>query len=330
MTTGIHEPVHEQELQPGDLVTVFGGSGFVGRYLVRILAQKGYRVRVAVRHPNEAIFLRTMGGVGQIQPVQANIRDKRSCVAAMAGAKAVVNLVGVLAESGAQGFDALHSVGARRLASLASDEGITHFIQMSAIGADVDSPSAYARSKAAGEAAVLKYIPTAILVRPSIIFGQEDQFFNRFGALATVSPALPLIGGGGARYQPVYVKDVASAIATLLERGDLAGKTVELGGAEIATFRQLMELTLKEIGRNRILATVPFFLAKIMGSVLQWLPRPLLTPDQVEMLKTDNVVSEGAVGLADLGIKPTSMAAILPTYLYRFRRSGQFAKDQTA
>lgn len=330
MTVESRAQARQQGLQPGDLVTVFGGSGFVGRYLVRLLAQKGYRVRIAVRHPNQALFLRTMGGVGQVQPVQANIRDKPSCAAAMAGAKAVVNLVGILSESGVQSFDTIHGIGARRLASLAASAGITNFIQMSALGADADATSVYARSKAAGEVAVLKAVPTAIFVRPSIIFGQEDQFFNRFAAMARLMPALPLVGGGTTKYQPVYVKDVAAAIAVLLERGDMAGRTVELGGPEVATFRQLMELTLKEIGRKRPLVTVPYFQARLLGVVLQWLPSPLLTPDQVELLKSDNIVSEGALSFADLNIRPTTMAAILPTYLYRFRRTGQFAKNQAA
>ncbi len=317
-----------QRLQPGDLVTVFGGSGFVGRYLVALLAQKGYRVRVGVRRPNEALFLRTMGGVGQVQPVQANIRDDRSCAAAMAGAKAVVNLVGILSESGVQNFDAVHRGGARRLATLAADAGITNFIQMSALGADAESKSTYAQTKAAGEKAVLEALPAAILVRPSIIFGPEDQFFNRFAAMARIAPALPLIGGGSTRYQPVYVKDVAAAISALLERADMAGKVVELGGPEVATFRQLMELTLKEIGRKRFLATVPFFQAKLLGAVLQWLPSPMLTSDQVELLRYDNVVSENALSFVDLNIRPTAMAVILPAYLYRFRRTGQFAENQ--
>lgn len=317
-------------LQPGDLITVFGGSGFVGRHLVRELARKGYRVRVAVRRPNEALFLRPLGDVGQVQPVQANIRDKRSCAAAIDGASAVINLVGVLFEAGGQRFDAIHEIGARRLASLAAEAGVSRFVQMSAIGADDKAEAEYARSKAAGEAAALECFPGATIVRPSIIFGPEDQFFNRFAAMARLSPALPLVGGGTTKYQPVYVKDVAAAIAAILERDDLAGKTLELGGPEVLTFRQLMELTLKVIERKRFLVPVPFFQARLMAVFLQWLPSPLLTTDQVKLLKTDNVVGEGALTFADLDIKPTSMEAVLPTYLYRFRRTGQFAKGQTA
>jgi len=326
----VEEQGMQPVLHPGDVVTVFGGSGFVGRHLVRVLARKGYRIRVAVRRPNEALFLRPMGDVGQVQPVQANLRDKRSCAAAMDGADAVINLVGVLYEAGAQKFDTIHEIGARRLASLAREAGVSRFIQMSAIGADAASTSAYARSKAAGEATVLACLPGATIVRPSIVFGPEDQFFNKFAALARIAPALPLIGGGTTKYQPVYVKDVAAGIAELLERGDMGGKAVELGGPEVVTFRQLMELTLKETGRNRALLSLPYFFARMMGAVLQWLPSPLLTPDQVELLKTDNVVSDDAVLFADLGIAPTAMEAILPTYLYRFRRTGQFGKNQTA
>ncbi len=312
-------------LKAGDLVTVFGGSGFVGRYLVRALAEQGYRVRVAVRRPNQALFLKPMGDVGQVQPVQANIRDPRSCAAAMEGASAVVNLVGVLYESGAQKFDSVHAEGAKLLSDLAAKAGINNFVQMSAIGADADSTSSYARSKAAGEAAVLAAIPDATIVRPSIIFGPEDQFFNRFAAMARSAPALPLIGGGDTKYQPVYVKDVAAAIRIALEDPRWNGQVLELGGPEVASFAELMQLTLKEIGRSRPLVKLPYFVAKTMASVLQILPAPVLTTDQVELLKHDNVVSDGALGLSDLGIEASAMSAILPAYLYRFRRTGQFA-----
>jgi NADH dehydrogenase len=327
--SGMSAGTSGSELRAGDLVTIFGGSGFVGRYLVRALAEQGYRVRVAVRRPNEALFLKPMGDVGQVQPVQANIRDQASCAAAMEGASAVVNLVGVLYESGAQKFDAVHATGAKQLAELAAGAGITNFVQMSAIGADADSMSAYARSKAIGEAAVLEAIPTATIVRPSIIFGPEDQFFNRFAAMARLAPALPLIGGGETRYQPVYVKDVAAAMTVALQQPQWNGKVLELGGPEVATFAELMEITLKETGRSRPLVKLPSFVAKAMASVLQFLPAPLLTVDQVELLKHDNVVSDGALGLSDLGIEPSAMSAILPAYLYRFRRTGQFADGAT-
>ncbi|MCE7998347.1 MAG: complex I NDUFA9 subunit family protein [Rhodobiaceae bacterium] len=317
------------ELKAGDLVTIFGGSGFVGRYLVRVLAEQGYRVRVAVRRPNQALFLKPMGDVGQVQPVQANIRDRASCATAMEGAAAVVNLVGVLYESGAQKFDAVHAAGSKQLAELAADAGISNFCQISAIGADAGSTSAYAQSKAAGEAAVRDAIPTATIIRPSIIFGAEDQFFNRFAAMARLAPALPLIGGGETKYQPVYVKDVAAAIMIALREPEWNGKVLELGGPDVATFAELMDITLKEIERVRPLVKLPYFAAKAMASVLQILPAPLLTVDQVELLKHDNVVSEGAMGLSDLGIEPSAMSAILPSYLYRFRRTGQFAGSAT-
>ncbi len=317
------------ELKAGDLVTVFGGSGFVGRYLVRALAEKGYRVRVAVRRPNQALFLKPMGDVGQVQPVQANIRDRRSCAAAIEGASAVVNLVGVLYESGAQKFDAVHAAGAQLVSELAAEAGITNFVQMSAIGADAGSGSAYARSKAAGEASVQEAIPTATIIRPSIVFGPEDQFFNRFAAMARLAPALPLIGGGQTKYQPVYVKDVAAAMTAALETTEWDGKVLELGGPDVATFAELMQLMLKEIDRTRPLVPLPYFVAKTMATVLQILPSPVLTVDQVELLKHDNVVSDGALGLSDLGIEPAAMSAILPAYLYRFRRTGQFAGGVT-
>jgi uncharacterized protein YbjT (DUF2867 family) len=325
--SGLHPQSLGSGLRPGDLVTVFGGSGFVGRYLVRILAKKGYRVRVAVRRPNEALFLRPMGDVGQVQPVQANIRDSRSCAAAMEGASAVVNLVGVLYESGAQKFDTVHALGARRLSELAAKAGISNFVQMSAIGADDDSASDYARSKAAGEAAVREAIPTATFIRPSIVFGPEDQFFNRFASMARIAPVLPLFGSGETKYQPVYVKDVAAAITVALEQDAWDGKVLELGGPEVATFAELMQVTLKEICRSRPLVKLPYFVANLMALVLQWAPSPMLTPDQVELLKHDNVVGDGALGLSDLGIEPTAMAAILPSYLYRFRRTGQFTME---
>lgn len=327
-TASAHAPSAKagQTLRAGDLVTVFGGSGFVGRYLVRALAAQGYRVRVAVRRPNEALFLRPMGEVGQVQPVQANIKDDHSCARALEGASAVVNLVGILSETGTQHFDEIQSAGAARLAGLAAEAGITHFVQMSAIGADLESASDYARTKAEGEAAVLGAIPTATIVRPSIVFGPEDEFFNRFAAMATIAPALPLIGGGKTRYQPVYVKDVANAITTLLGNDAFAGKTFELGGSEVATFRELMGTILVMTGRSKPLVTIPFGLANLMAKLTQWLPGAPLTTDQVELLKHDNVVAEGALTLADLGITATPMSAVLPSYLYRFRKAGQFAK----
>ena len=320
----------DKGLRAGDLVTVFGGSGFVGRYLVRALAAQGYRVRVAVRRPNEALFLRPMGDVGQVQPVQANIKDAGSCARAMEGAKAVVNLVGILNETGTQSFDELQSMGAGRLAKLAAEAGITRFVQMSAIGADADSASAYARTKGEGEAAVMSMLPTAMIVRPSIIFGPEDAFFNRFAAMATIAPALPLIGGGKTLYQPVYVKDVAKAITLMLGSAAFAGKTLELGGPETASFRDLMAMVLDITARRKPLVTIPFALAHWMAWLTQWIPGAPLTTDQVELLKHDNIVADGALTMSDLGMTATPMATVLPSYLYRFRKMGQFAKNAEA
>lgn len=321
-------------LRPGSLITVFGGSGFVGRHVVQALARKGYRVRVAVRRPNQALFVKTSGDVGQVEPVQANIRDTRSVKAALDGAHAVVNLVGILNESGAQRFETVIAGGADRIARAAKAAGIGIFVQVSAIGADEASPSAYARSKAVAEQAVRAQIPAAAILRPSIIFGPEDDFFNRFAGLARIMPALPLIGGGKTRFQPVYVKDVAEAIVRAVETGAADGKVVELGGPETYTFRQLMELTLREIGRRRLLLPLPSALAKLMAFFLEKLPGAPLTVDQVTLLGADNVVSEEARKegrtLEGLGVAPTSPEAILPVYLVRFRRRGQFEQLRMA
>lgn len=317
-------------LRSGATITVFGGSGFVGRHTVQALARQGYRVRVAVRRPNQAQFLRPMGAVGQVEPVQANIRDDASVAAAVAGADAVINLVGILYESGKQKFAAVQADGAARVARAAAAAGISTFVQVSAIGADPESPSVYARSKAEAETGVRAVLPGAIVLRPSIVFGPEDDFFNRFAAIARLSPALPLIGGGHTRFQPVYVKDVAAAIVAVLARADASGRTYELGGPEVLTFRELMERLLNEIGRNRLLLPVPFALARLNAAFLQLLPRPLLTVDQVRLLAVDNVVSDAAQAerrtLEGLGIAPSALASVLPTYLYRFRRTGQFER----
>lgn len=318
----------EGALKKGSLVVVFGGSGFVGRHTVQVLARRGYRVRVAVRRPNEAHFLRPMGDVGQVQPVQANIRDDRSVRAALRGADAVVNLVGILHEAGSQKFEAVQTAGAARVARLAAEAGVRSFVQVSAIGADAQSPAAYGRTKAQGEALVLKSIPTATILRPSIIFGPEDDFFNRFAAMARLVPVLPLIGGGHTRFQPVYVQDVAEAIARVLEQPAARGQVYELGGRETFSFRELMELVLRETCRKGFLVPIPFFIARINAFFLNFLPNPPLTPDQVELLRSDNVVSgqaekEGRT-LSGLGIEATAPESVLPSYLYRFRRTGQF------
>lgn len=317
-------------LRPGGLITVFGGSGFIGRHVVQELARKGYRVRVAVRRPNEALFVKTTGDVGQVEPVQANIRDPRSVRTALEGADAAVNLVGILNEAGPQRFETVHGGGADRVAREAKAAGIGIFVHLSAIGADPESPSAYARSKALGEAAVRAHLPGAAILRPSIVFGPEDEFFNRFAALARLSPVLPLIGGGRTRFQPVYVKDVAEAVVRALETGAADGRVFELGGPEIYTFRQLMELVLRETYRRRLLVPLPTPVARLMASALQLLPGAPLTVDQVKLLGVDNVVSAEATSenrtLAALGIAPTSAEAILPAYLDRFRRRGQFER----
>lgn len=311
------------------LVTVFGGSGFVGAQVVRALARKGLRVRVAVRQAGRGYKLRMLGDVGQIEVVQANIRNPDSIARALVGAEAVVNLVGVLYEKGRQGFEAVHVEGARQVAEAAHAFKITRFVQMSALGADPDSPSRYARTKAAGEAAVRAVIPQATIIRPSVVFGPEDSFFNKFAAMAAISPALPLIGGGATRFQPVYVGDVAAAIARCVVDPATAGRTYELAGPATYSFRELMALVLSETRRRRILAPLPFPAGKAVGTLFQlgaWLVPPVVTADQVELLRVDNVAGGAAPGLTDLGVQPTAVEPILPTYLYRFRKGGQFAE----
>lgn len=311
------------------LVTIFGGSGFVGRYVVRELVNRGYRVRVAVRRPDLAGFLQPIGNVGQIQLVQANLRYRNSIDAAVKGSDVVINLVGILAESGRQKFDAVQAFGARAVAEACRAEK-AKLIHMSAIGADVDSASGYGETKGRGEQSVREVVKDAIIMRPSIVFGQEDEFFNRFGAMARFAPALPLIGGGTTRFQPVYVGDVAEAFALAVEGKVPAGKTYELGGPQTPTFRECLELLMKEIGRKKMLVSLPWFVAGMMGKALGWLPGAPITSDQVEMLKTDNVVSDEAIKqnrtLEGIGITPTPMAAILQTYLVQYRPHGQFTK----
>jgi NADH dehydrogenase len=312
------------------LVTVFGGTGFVGRQVVRSLAKQGWRVRVAARNVGRGYRLRMLGDVGQIEVVQANIRDAASVDRALDGAEACVNLVGVLYETGRQNFQTLHAEAAGAIAEAAARRGITRFVQMSALGADAGSSSGYARTKAAGEAAVRAAVPAAVILRPSIVFGPEDAFFNRFAGLAGLSPALPLIGGGHTRFQPVYVGDVAAAVARVLSDPAAAGRTYELGGPTVYSFRELLEFILRETGRSRLLVPVPWFAAKMLGVIgdiqaaVPIIP-PQLTSDQVESLRADNVVSDGAAGLADLGIAPRAVEAIVPTYLYRYRKGGQYA-----
>jgi NADH dehydrogenase len=315
------------------LVTVFGGSGFLGRHVVRALLKRGWRVRAAVRRPDLAGHLQPLGMVGWVQPVQANLRYRWSVDRAVTGADAVVNLVAILSETGRQRFEAVNSAGARAVAEATRAAGIDRLVHVSAIGADPDSPSAYARSKAAGEAAVRETIPGGVIFRPSIMFGPEDRFFNRFASLARVFPAFPLFGGGHTRFQPVFAGDVARAIADAVEGKVPGGKVYELGGPEVKTFRECLELMLATIERRRLLIPVPWGIAAAMGQVLQYLPNPLLTRDQARQLKIDNVVSEEARGerrtLKCLGINATSLEAVLPSYLYRFRARGQFERHST-
>jgi uncharacterized protein YbjT (DUF2867 family) len=309
------------------LVTVFGGSGFLGRHVVRALARRQYRIRVAVRRPELCGHLQPMGRVGQIHAVQANLRYPQSVTAAVRDADAVVNLVGILFERGRQRFDAVQTAGAEAVALAAKAAG-ARLVHISAIGADENSPSRYAQSKAAAERRVLAVEPAAAIFRPSIVFGPEDDFFNRFAALARMAPALPLPGGGHTRFQPVFAGDVAQAIAKAVDGDVKSGTIYELGGPDVRTFRELMEFVLATIQRRRLLVPVPFGLLKLQAAILQLLPKPPLTPDQVELLRRDNVVAEQAKSdgrtIEALGIIPETMAAIVPTYLWRFRKTGQF------
>jgi uncharacterized protein YbjT (DUF2867 family) len=309
------------------LVTVYGGSGFLGRHVVRALAKRNYRIRVAVRRPELAGFLQPLGRVGQIHAVQTNLRHAPSVNAAARDAQVLINLVGILFERGRQRFDAIHTYGAEQVALAASAHG-AHLVHVSAIGADEKSASAYARSKANAEQLVLSAQPSTTIMRPSILFGPEDDFFNRFAALARFSPALPLIGGGLTRFQPAFVGDVATAVANAVDGKARPGTIYELGGPDVRTFKELMQFVLATIERKRLLVPLPFFLAKLQATFLQYLPKPLLTPDQVELLRADNVVSQSAESdgrtLRGLGIEPEPIEAIVPSYLWRFRKTGQF------
>ncbi len=309
------------------LITVYGGSGFLGRHVVRALAKRNYRIRVAVRRPELANYLQPLGRVGQIHAVQTNLRHAPSVEAAARDAQVLVNLVGILFERGRRRFSAVHSYGAEQVALAANAHG-ARIVQVSAIGADENSSSVYARSKAAGERLVLAAQPQAVIMRPSILFGPEDDFFNRFAALARIAPALPLIGGGNTRFQPVFVGDVARAIADAVDGNARSGTVYELGGPEVLTFKQLMQYVLATIERRRLLVPIPFFAAKLKAAFLQYMPKPLLTPDQVELLRVDNIVSQTAKSegrtLQDLGIEPEPIEAIVPSYLWRFRKTGQF------
>lgn len=326
------------EKRDGRLVTIFGGSGFLGRHVVRALARRGWRVRVACRRPDLAGHLQPLGGVGQVTAIQANLRFPKSVLAAVRGADAVINLVGILAPSGAQNFEAVQEFGARIVGKAAAEEGITNLVHVSAIGADAQSDSAYARTKAQGETAIREAVPTAIVMRPSVLFGPEDEFFNRFAGLARFLPVLPLIGAD-TKLQPVFVGDVAEAVARALEGGATPGATYELGGPETKTMREIMDYVCALTGRKRLLLPLPAAAANVLAWTtelastlsLGLMPKALVTTrDQVKLLGRDNVVSEAekAAGLTleGLGIRPTTIEAIVPTYLYRYRKSGQFSR----
>jgi NADH dehydrogenase len=306
------------------LATVFGGSGFIGRYVVKRLAAAGFVVRVAVRDPEGAMFLRPMGAVGQIVPLYAPVGQEALVARATEGADVVINLTGILAEAKKGDFYRVHTEGAGRIARLAASSVARHLIHISAIGADVKSASDYARSKALGEAAVRSAFPRAVILQPSILFGPEDGFFNRFAAMARISPILPIVGGK-TRFQPVYVGDVADAVLAGVMRDDTAGCLFELGGPDVRTFKQLIEYMLKIIGKNREILDLPLPLARLQALFLERLPGKLLTGDQIKLLQRDNIVAEGALDLASLGIVPTPMDLILPGYLARFRKGGRRA-----
>ncbi len=310
------------------LVTIFGGGGFLGRHLVRLLAQQGHAVRVAVRDPESALFMKPMGDVGQITPIQANIRSSASVAAALAGSDAVVNLVGILYESGSQTFDAVHKTGAETVAKAAAASGVSRFVHMSALGASEQSAAKYARSKARGEAAVIAAFPGVSIMRPSVVFGPQDDFFNRFANMARFSPVLPLIGGGHTKFQPVYVGDVAEAMAACVngDAKNAEGQVYELGGPTVYTFEDLMRLVMQVTAYDRKLVSIPFGLARLQGLVLGLLPKPPLTADQVDLLKTDNVVTGDLPGLADFGIEPMAAEVILPTYMDVHRRGGRYSQ----
>jgi NADH dehydrogenase len=320
-------------LSNATLITIYGGSGFIGRHVVRALAKTGARMRIAVRRPELAGFLQPLGGVGQITAVQANVRFPDSLLAPAKGADAVINLVGILAPSGKQTFKAVQDEGARHVAEAARATGAMAFVHMSAIGADANSPSIYARTKAAGEAAAKEVFPGAVILRPSVVFGPEDEFFNRFAALARLSPALPLIGGGKTKFQPVFAGDVAKAVMASLTGRAQAGAVYELGGPEILDLKEVMQRVLAYTMRKRMLVPLPFFLAKLQGAMLQLLPNPPLTLDQVRLLERDNVVSEAAKRdgrtLEGLGItEPVAVEAVVPDYLEQYRPKGQFSDYQ--
>ncbi len=313
------------------LVTIYGGSGFVGRYIARRMAKEGWRIRIAVRRPNEALFVKPYGVVGQVEPIFCNIRDDASVRAAMRGADAVVNCVGTFDRGGKNNFEAVQTEGAARIARIAAEEGVGALVHLSALGADAEGASLYAQSKGAGEAAVLAAFPSAVILRPSVIFGNEDGFFNRFAGMARLGPVLPLIGGK-TQFQPVYVDDVAQAAVKGITGAAPAG-IYELGGPETGTLHSFIDMMLKVIRRRRLVLNLPFFAGSILGGLLDFgsavtlglVPNKILTRDQVTQLRRDSVIAAGAKGLADLGIQPTDIGSVIPEYLWRYRPSGQYA-----
>ncbi|WP_114007930.1 complex I NDUFA9 subunit family protein [Cohaesibacter intestini] len=316
----------------GKIVTIFGGSGFLGRHVVRALAKRGYRIRIAVRRPDLAGFMQPMGNVGQIMPMQANLRDEASVARAIDGADAVINLVGILYETKKQRFATVHHDGAKRIAEACAKAGIKQLVQISAIGADVTSPSAYAKSKGEGEDAVLQALPEAVIVRPSLLIGNEDDFFNKFAEMARLSPFLPLVGGGSTLFQPVFVGDVAEVIARGVDGTLQAGTIYELGGPDVKSFKALLEMMMRETRKRRLLLPIPYFAASLMGAIFEKLPNPMLTRDQVTLLKRDNVVSDAAKAegrcFAGLGMKPLAIDAVIPTYLWSYRSTGQYEANR--
>ena len=309
------------------LVVIVGGSGFIGRYLVQVLAQTGVRIRVVARNPQSALYLRPLGAVGQIQPFGGNVGDPGSMAAAFHGATAGVNLAGILAESGGQSFNKVQATGAANVAQAAANAGVSAFVHVSAIGVDAKAEAGYARTKAQGEAAVHAALPHATIVRPSIVFGQEDQFINRFAGLAARLPVMPVVAGG-TRFQPVFVLDVARAIAAALADPEAhGGKTYSLGGPRTYTFREILAFIMHEIRSKKSLVEVPDGIAAMMAKLGRFVPGAPMTWDQWQMLQHDNVVPQGAPGLAELGIEPTPLESIAPAYLERYRTGGRFHRD---
>jgi NADH dehydrogenase len=305
-------------------VTIFGGSGFLGRYIVKRLAKLNMRVRVAVRHPNQAHFLKPLGNVGQICPIPADIKNEKSVLAAIEGSDIVINCVGILYEGGGQSFDNIVYHGAENIAKACKQLNVQKFVHISAIGANENSDSSYAKTKGLAEKNISNYMPRATILRPSVIFGIEDNFFNMFAKIASISPFLPLIGGGHTKMQPVYVGDVADAVIKVIQNNACEGKIYELGGNEILTFKEILEKICFYIGKKRTFIPIPFLIASIKAFFLEFLPKPLLTRDQVKLLQHDNIVSSDALSFKDLGINPTEIDDIVPDYLKRFRESGDY------